>query len=108
LRLSVEHRAAPAIDDLYLELHQERHALELRVVDRGRDTGDAAPSLEQRIVEALSTGAQPLSQRKLRDACRVRASSLASILDDLVRRRIVRRTSTGYVLTNGASGSRIS
>lgn len=108
MRLSVEHRAAPAIEEVSLELHEDHDALALRVVDRAHDEVDAPPPLERRILELLAASAQPVSQRKLRDVCHVRASSLASVLDDLVRRRIVRRTSSGYALTNGASGSRIS
>jgi hypothetical protein len=100
LRLSVEHRAAPAIEDLSIDLHQEGDALALRIVDDTPDIPTAASTLSQRIVEVLGASKQSLSQRKIREICRVRASSLAAVLDDLVKQRVVNRTSTGYLLAD--------
>jgi hypothetical protein len=98
LRLSVEHRAAPAIDGLSLELHQEGAALALRIVDDPPQNPSAPPTLQQRILDALAQTDEPVSQRKLREACRVRASSLSATLDQLIQQRLVNRTSTGYLL----------
>lgn len=98
LRLSVEHRAAPAIEDLGVDLHQDGDALALRVLDLDRDTPPPAATLRQRIIEALAASKQPLSQRKLREACRVRAASLAAALDALVEQRTVNRSTSGYAL----------
>ncbi len=95
LFLSVEHRAAPAIDDLQIELHADGAALALRVVDA---TSNGDRTLNERIVDLLTTEPRPLPQRKIREACGVRAATIASALAGLV---------ADGVLTHGAHGYRL-
>ena len=84
--LSIEHRAAPSVDDIPIELHASDGELTLRVVDsHTENASDAASSednLRDRIVAAIAeTG--PLTPRQLRAACRVRMASVYRELREL-------------------------
>jgi hypothetical protein len=98
LRLSVEHRAARAPDDLTLELCAD--PLVLRVTDTAT-TKDAPPSElspTQRIEHALATASAPLGVRELRAACRIRSETLRATLDTLTTAGRVLKSATGYTL----------
>lgn len=95
LCLSVEHRAAPAIDDLQMELHADGAALALRVVD----VAGEERTLHQRIVDLLAAEGRPLSQRKIREACKARAATIAAALADLVEDRAIIHDHDGYQLS---------
>jgi hypothetical protein len=73
LVLSVEHRAAPSIPPVSLELAQRGDALALEVADRRAPVTTAANSLDERITSALAETGQPLPFADLRSSCRVRA-----------------------------------
>ena len=93
--LSVEHRAAPTIDDLHIELHADGAALALRAVNA---TADKDRSLHERITDLLTAESRPLSQRKIREACRGRATTIASTLGELVAEGVLDHDSEGYRL----------
>jgi hypothetical protein len=98
LRLSVEHRAARAPDDLTLELCAD--PLGLRVADTPT-TPDAPPSglsPAQRIEHALATASAPLGVRELRTACRIRSETLCATLDALTTAGRVIKSAAGYTL----------
>jgi len=98
LRLSVEHRAARAPDDLTLELCAD--PLTLRVTDT-TPAADASPSdlsPAQRIEHALATAPAPLGVRELRAACRIRSATLCATLDALATAGRVVKSSAGYTL----------
>lgn len=86
LLLSIEHRAAPSVDDIPLELHAADGDLTLRVVDDPAEHAGAAQSsednLRDRIVAAIAN-AGPLTPRQLRAACRVRMASVYRELREL-------------------------
>jgi len=92
LLLSVEHRAAPGVEALSLELHADGDALGLRVVEPDAGQPSAAPSAGDRIEDALADAGVPLSRRELRDLCRIRTATLSDVLRGLVSDgRVVQR-----------------
>lgn len=101
LILSVEHRAAPSPSDLQLALRDDGPAVALHVVDEkapstGTNTGE--PTLAERVEQALA--AAPLSQRQLRESCKVRTTNLCATLASLTASGRVRKLPGGvYALT---------
>ena len=97
LRLSVEHRAARALDDITLELATD--PLALRIAD---SPPAAAPPNQipaaQRIEQALLTATAPLTIRELRAVCRIRSETLCAALDALIADGRVIRSTDGYSL----------
>ncbi len=87
LILSVEHRAAPSMPPVSLELAQRGDALALEVVDRRAPVTPASNSLDERITSALAETGQPLPFADLRSRCRVRAATLYERLDSSCRWR---------------------
>ena len=111
LTLGVEHRAAPAIDELDLQLCGDGDALALRVVDTPKPvTPRPARPLAERIVEVLSQVERPLGLGQLRELCQVRKATLCDVLTQLARQGSIRRNGRGYELTASpaatGSGSR--
>jgi hypothetical protein len=99
LRLHIEHRAAPATDDLALELHVDGPALGLRVVDdQDPCSAKPEPSPTQRVEQALTTSPTPLTRRELRQMCRMRSSRLGDALEALLTQGRVLRCDAGYRL----------
>ena len=92
ITLSVEHRAAPAIPPLSLELVQSADALALEVVDRTAHAPQlvAPQSIDDRIAAALANAGQPQPFADLRALCRVRTATLYE--------RLAAMTSTGRVI----------
>ena len=88
--MTVEHRAAPGLNDIEVELaeHGKGPALRLRQVD----TAEAAPqpeTPEQRILQALAEADTPLSQRQIRERAATRPATVAGTLQRLLRQRRV-------------------
>lgn len=84
LLLSIEHRAAPSVDDIAVGLRGDEGALALGVLHEDEAPTSAPPSddLGERIVEALADG-EPLTPRQLRAACRVRMARVYDALQQL-------------------------
>lgn len=102
LTLAVEHRAAPALDELNLELHEHDGNLALRIVDETPSTPEPLTgTLTQRVLELLERASEPVSLRQLRNACRVRKATLCETLAELTRRGTIQRCDGGYVLGDG-------
>ena len=104
ITLSVEHRAAAAIDDIHLALLPCPPAAVLTIRQPGPDStnphtfGDERPSAEQRVLEVLRLAHSPMSNRHIRDACRMRTATLCQTLDRLCENDIIRRCDDGYSL----------
>lgn len=98
LRLSVEHRAAPAPDDLTLEICP--NPLGLRVTDSASAADASPPDLSPaaRIEAALAMATAPLGVRELRAACRIRSETLCATLDALASTGRVLKSNAGYTL----------
>ena len=101
LSLSVEHRAAPSMTPITIELAQRGTALALEVVDR-RDPATPPPSsLDERITATLAGADAALPFAKLRAGCRVRATTLYERLAVLADTGRVVKTDHGYRLADG-------
>jgi hypothetical protein len=100
LRLSVEHRAAAAPDDLFLRLPVDDEHLRLEVVDADTDTpvDAAAPTAHHRIYTALADAATPLTLHQLRTDIRMRTATLCDTLNALVAEGSIRKGPDGYSL----------
>jgi hypothetical protein len=101
LSLSVEHRAAPSMPPITIELAQRGTALALEVVDR-RDPATPPPSsLDERITATLAGADATLPFAELRACCRVRATTLYERLAVLAETGRVVKTDDGYRLADG-------
>jgi hypothetical protein len=76
LSLSVEHRAAPAMSPMTIELAQRGEALALEVADRREPLVPPTSSLDDRIEALLAKADQPVPFADLRARCRVRTATL--------------------------------
>jgi hypothetical protein len=100
LILSAEHRAAPAPDDLFLDIDSTPGQTALLICDPPeRDNREPAhTSPRQRIETVLSDSDRPLSLRHLRQLCRIRTSTLSHCLEQMVRDGLVTRSADGFAL----------
>jgi hypothetical protein len=105
LRLTIEHRAAPGRDGLVLELRASGEALALHLVhpeeglsDHDRGSPPTPPSRLEHIEQVLTTLPAPITRRELRRACRMRDTSLAHALAQLVTTGRVVKSAAGYQL----------
>jgi hypothetical protein len=108
LLLGVEHRAAPGLDEVPLELRSDAGGgLALRVVERTGAASEppgtvaaapAAPALAARLLDVLAGSAEPLTPRQLRDECHVRMARVYQALAELAAAGHVVRdgNGTGY------------
>ncbi len=111
LRLSVEHRAAAAIDDFSLELRDSGDALALQRVENDshhHTTDQHAPSAIERVEHVLAQAATPLTLRQVRQACRMRMSSVGQALETLVANGCVVKCADGYRLADSESAFPVS
>jgi hypothetical protein len=98
LTLTVEHRAAPSMPAIDLELVPRQDALALEVLASTLSPTPASTSVDERITAALIDATQPLSISQLRPLCRVRNATLYA--------RLTAMTATGHI-ERGADGYRI-
>src|SRR5262249_7714496 len=98
LTLTVEHRAAPSIAALTLELAKHAHAVALNVVERPPSPNPRRASLDERIITALAGIDQPLPFAELRALCRTRSATIYDRLDALVAIGRLVKSPDGYHL----------
>jgi len=100
LTLSVEHRAAPSMPPIDLELAQRGESLALETRPSAQPTPEAPSptSVDERIINALSDADQPLSAAELRVLCSVRKATFYARLEDLTRAGRLLRSPEGYRL----------
>jgi hypothetical protein len=100
LRLTGEHRAASALDDLHLKLPNDAHHLCLEILDATTEpvSETSTPASHQRIYSVLAAAGQPLTLQRLRVAARLRTSTLCQTLNALVAEGSVRKSTDGYSL----------
>ncbi len=96
LWLSIEHRAAPSTPALAMELHVERDAIALRILERQPipETAQCLPT--ERVLQTLASVSQPMTRRALRDACRMRAASVGDALAALLEQGRVIEDAGGF------------
>jgi hypothetical protein len=100
ITLTVEHRAAPSVPSLTLELVERANALALEVVDR-RAPATPAPqpgSLDDRITAALAEAGRPQPFPELRALCRVRTATLYQRLLAMINAGRIIKSADGYSL----------
>ena len=98
LTLTVEHRAAPAMPTVTLELVQRGNALALEVSDRREPQALAQSSVDERITAALTNVDRPLPFSELRRLCRVRTATLYERLATLTAEGRLAKSDDGYQL----------
>lgn len=97
LELTVEHRAAPAIAPLRLELAAGQGALALRALEPSAAIHDLAPlSVGERVLAALREADGPLRVAALRPLCRIRTQTLVDVLRQLTDAGAVEHTAAGF------------
>lgn len=96
LTLDIEHRAAQAPEPIRLCLRADDDALYLEhePVAAEDDTADERQP-EQRIVELLTTAAQPLSRRAIQAALKMRSATIGTALEALRSQGRVQRDNQG-------------
>ena len=100
--MTVEHRDAPGLEDLEIELADDGHGPALRLRPAKPDRAEPEPDTpERRIFHALNDADAPLSQRQIRERAATRPATVAETLKRLVRqRRVERAPEGGYRIAN--------
>jgi AAA domain len=99
LTLTVEHRAAPALKPMKIELVEAGKALALQLVERSDAAAPVPSSLDERIMGVLATVASPIPFAELRSKCRVRTATLYE--------RLAALATTGRIVKCGDGGYRL-
>jgi len=104
--MSVEHRAAPGLNDIEIELADDGEGPALRL---RRTVPDPAPphpqSAQQRIVQVLAKAAAPLLQSEIRKRAGARNATVTAALHELVREGRIERGSGGRYRFLGAGAN---
>ena len=104
LSLSVEHRAAPSITAISVQLAVDGEAVALTALDPQPAAPAASPAIidspttEQKIEAHLAAAASPLTASILRKLCRARNATVTTALAELVAAGRVRKVACGYVI----------
>jgi hypothetical protein len=98
ITLTVEHRAAPAMPAITLELVECENALALEVSERRAPQTPPQTSVDERITAALTKVARPIPFAELRGMCRVRTASLYQCLAALTAAGRLVKSDQGYHL----------
>lgn len=100
LMMTIEHRAAASAGPLELCLRAgPGAALALALVDATVDAPEVrAPRPSERVLEVLDDAEGPLTRREIRDACRMRSTSVGDALVELVAEGLAIETERGYLL----------
>ena len=99
--LTVEHRAAPSIPDISLRLAICDNRVALEIID-GPDPVSPSPpqSPQQRVENVLAEATTPLSIKELRQACRIRTSTLCHVMAVLAAAGRITKTEAGYQIAS--------
>jgi hypothetical protein len=101
LTLSVEHRAAPALKPMKIELVEAGEALALQLIERNKVAAPVPSSLDERIKAVLAAAPSPMPFDELRCKCRVRTATLYEWLAALnAMDRIAKSGDGGYRLVS--------
>lgn len=98
LVLSVEHRAAPAAEDLALHLLADGPALALAARDAPPPPPPSTPSHAQRVLQVLAANPHALGAQQLRKLCSMRTAALCATLSALQQQGLVLHGPDGYRL----------
>lgn len=103
LTLTIEHRAAPSLPPIALELVQRGLALALQLRTTQTAITPTTNSIDERITQALTGAARPMPLAEIRERCRVRNATLHERLTELTRSGHLLREAQGYRLATIAS-----
>lgn len=98
LSLTVEHRAAPSLPAIALDLAKRNEALALEIVERYTPPEPPPTSIDERITSALAKAGCPVQVAQLRAACRVRTATLCDRLAALTAQGRILKGDAGYRL----------
>jgi len=101
--LSAEHRSAPGLGPLPLELVLPAgpdDSLHLRLDDSGEEEDLKQLGLAERILQQLSTATEPATTEELRSVLRVRKQRVVETLHELIARGRIARAESGYRLVS--------
>jgi hypothetical protein len=98
LTLTVEHRAAPSLEPMELELAEHADALALQLLTRSAASTPAPESVDERIKRALAAAGRPMNPAELRERCHVRNATLHERLASLTGSGQLQRDVDGYRL----------
>lgn len=98
LTLSTEHRAAPSVDHMPLELVQKDDALALSLLNEPDQPDMSESSDIQRVRRVMAQLQEPAPVQQLRKLCGMRMASVCFALNDLKRSGVVVHGSQGYQL----------
>ena len=103
--MTVEHRAAPGLTDIELELADDGQGTALRLRhDTAPDDAPHTDTAQQRIVQVLADAQSPLSQRQIRQRAATRHTTVGTILSKLVREgRVEHHAAGGYRFVDTAT-----
>lgn len=97
LWLSVEHRNAPSVTGLALDLITRDRALALEIVERApEEVKPDAVTPDRKLLEALAEAKAPLNVRQLRVLCQMRTNTVCDTLAILVAKGQIERIGSGY------------
>jgi len=92
--MTVEHRAAPGLADVAIELADDGKGPALRLPQESPDdVGPERPTPEERVVQALADSGAPLTQVQIRKRVAARNATVGETLHKLVREGTVERAS---------------
>ncbi len=102
--LTAEHRAAPGLADIAIELTDHGQGLALRLGQAAdEESVPARQTPEQRVLEILAEAGTPLSQRQIRERAATRATTVVAALRTLSREgRVEHAAQGGYRLAGDA------
>jgi hypothetical protein len=101
--LSAEHRSAPGLGPMPLELvpaTEPNQCPSLRLRVDLQEEAAQHPGLSDRILQHLAAAASPITTDGLRSNLQVRKQRVVEALRGLLERRLIRRTENGYVLSH--------
>lgn len=93
LRLTIEHRHAPAPEPRFLRLSGDTPHLTLLEVDPNTE---GQPSIEERVLETLRRSQTPIPRNQLRAQLAINNARLGSALESLEQSSRIQRTNTGW------------
>ena len=100
--MTVEHRAAPGLADVAIELADDGQGPALRLPQPSAEAGPEPPTPEERVVQALAEADAPLSQRQIRKRAATRNETVGTLLAKLVREGRVAQDGSGAYRVAGA------
>lgn len=101
--LSAEHRSAPGLAPMPLELvlaAELNQCPSLRLRVDMQEEAAQHPGLSDRILQHMAEAARPITTDALRSNLQVRKQRVVEALRALLERRLIRRTENGYVLSH--------